>query len=202
MPIGRMPMQYTPTIQAGRLRHKIDLAQITSVQDSMGGSDQSLNVVYANVWAYIDALSGTEKFAAHEFVSQVSHRVIIRYMGASPSWQPGQAVQLGQLCIDSNGNWQQAQGNGITGTQAPTWAQIADEDTADGFGSTAFTWYNLGAPPPQTGVNAGMVVLFQNRVFQVESVLNPDERSKMLVLLCIEINDSRWNTASYPGDLD
>jgi len=29
-----------------------------------------------------------------------------------------------------------------------------------------------------------------NRAFQIEAVMNPDERNKMLVLLCVEINDS------------
>src|SRR6267378_9085 len=29
-----------------------------------------------------------------------------------------------------------------------------------------------------------------NRAFQVESVMNPDERNKLLILLCVEVNDS------------
>jgi SPP1 family predicted phage head-tail adaptor len=39
-------------------------------------------------------------------------------------------------------------------------------------------------------VTADMQVEFQGRRFQIEAVLNPDERNKMLQLLCIEVNDS------------
>ena len=30
----------------------------------------------------------------------------------------------------------------------------------------------------------------RGRLFQIETVLNPDERAKLLILLCIQINDS------------
>jgi len=202
MAFGTVVQRRSPALFAGRLRHKIDLAQVTNVQDSMGGGDPSLDVVYVNVWASIEALSGTEKFAAHEFVSQVSHQVVIRYIGAAPSWQPDNTYQLGALVIDSNGNLQQAQGNGLSGDVAPAWNGAAGGYTDDGSGSLAFRWYNLGPPPPNSGVNAGMLVLFQNRTYQIEAVLNPDERNKMLILLVIEINDSLQQTKSYPGDLE
>lgn len=203
MAFGTIVQKRTPVLFPGRLRHRIDIAQVTPTQDTMGGTNEAVDVVWANVWASIEALSGTEKFAAHEFISQVSHQVVIRYIGASPSWQPDITYQLGQTVIDANGNWQQAQGNGLSGSSAPDWNSEVGGYTPDGSGSLAFQWYNLGAPPPGTGVRANMLVLFQNRTFQIEAVLNPDERSKMLILLCIEINDSKWtNAASYPGDLD
>lgn len=203
MPIGRTPQTYTPQLFAGRLRHKIDLVNMTARQDSMGGADVELwDVVYANVWASVEALSGVEKFAAHEFISQVSHQVIIRYIGAAPSWLPGIAYQTGQLVKDSNGNLQQAQGNGISGQAAPVWNSQAAGYTQDGVGSLQFLWYNLGIAPPNTAITAGMRILFNNRAFDITTVLNPDERNKMLVLLCIEINDSRQQTISYPGDIE
>lgn len=187
---------------AGRLRHKIDIATIAPAQDDMGGSAQSATVVYVSVPASIEALTGTEKFAAHEFVSQASHQIVIRYIGASPSWAADNTYQLGALCIDANGNWQQAQGNGLSGAAAPVWNGAQGGFTADGAGSLAFQWKNLGTPPPSTGVVSKMVALFQNRQFQITTVLNPDERNKMLILLCVEINDFRYKCrAAYPGDL-
>lgn len=45
--------------------------------------------------------------------------------------------------------------------------------------------------PKDTPVTAAMQVLFQGRKFQIVSVENPDERTRKLVLRCIEINDSR-----------
>jgi SPP1 family predicted phage head-tail adaptor len=41
------------------------------------------------------------------------------------------------------------------------------------------------------------------RQFQIEAVLNPDERNKMLYLLCVEINESQNQvTPGAPGDLE
>ena len=36
-----------------------------------------------------------------------------------------------------------------------------------------------------------MQIVFQGRMFEIKNVLNPDERNKMLCLLCTEIGDSR-----------
>ena len=200
MAFGTVVQKRTPVIVAGRLRHIIDIVQPASSQDSMGGGDVRIaNVVFSNLPASIEALTGVEKFAAHEFVAQVSHQVVIRYIGAAQTWQPGVTVQIGQLCVDTNGNLQQAQGNGLTGAVAPAWASAGL--TPDGSGSLAFQWKNLGPASPNTGVTGGMWVWFQNRAFKIESVQNPDERSKMLILFCIEINDSRQLKINYPGGL-
>jgi len=200
MALGRIVQRYSPAMFAGRLRHIIDIVAPTPIQDDTGGTDVRIaQVVFSNLSASIEALSGVEKFAAHEFVSQVSHQVVIRYIGAAQSWQPGVTVQIGQLCVDANGNLQQAQGNGLTGAAAPAWASSGL--TPDGSGSLAFNWKNLGPASPNTGVTAGQWVWFQNRAFEIESVLNPDERNKMLMLLCMEINDSRQLNINYPGGL-
>lgn len=196
---GRIVQSYTPQMFAGRLRHQIDLVKVSSVQDDTGGINVNIDTVYANVWASVEALSGTEKFAAHEFVSQVTHRVVIRYIGNAPSWQAGFAVQQGTLCVDANGNLQQAQGNGITGATAPVWATQQGQLTPDGSPSLGFSWKLIVSPAPfNTGVVSGMQVWFNNRQFQIEAVLNPDERNKMLILLCIEVNDSRQQTPNFP----
>lgn len=123
MSFSRLIQKVTPTLCAGRLRHRIDIVQPNfNDQDSTGGFNLSDFTIVATVWGSIQALCGEEKFAAHEFVSQVSHQVVIRYT---------------------------------------------------------------------SGINSGMQVRFQGRTFQIEAVLNPDERNKVLILLCIEINDSR-----------
>lgn len=133
MPFGAIIQKRTPTLFAGRLRHKIDIVQPTDTQDSTGGFDISVNTVFANVWASVEALNGTDKFAAHEFVSEVSHQVTIRYL---------------------------------------------------------------------PGITASMQVWFSGRQFQINAVLNTDERNKLLILLCVEINDSRQQNPNEPGDLN
>ena len=37
-------------------------------------------------------------------------------------------------------------------------------------------------------------ILFRNRTFLVQGVLNPDERTKMLYLMCIEVADSAFES--------
>jgi SPP1 family predicted phage head-tail adaptor len=123
MGVSTVPQSNSPILQIGKLRHRIQIVQPGVTQDSAGGTTQTDATVLCTTWATIQALSGTEKFAAHEFVSQVTHSVYLRYRT--------------DFTIDSSMN----------------------------------VWYN-------------------GRTFQIEAVLNPDERNKMLQLLCIEINDA------------
>jgi head-tail adaptor len=201
MPYGRVIQRQTPVLQVGRLRHKIDIAAPTGAQDSTGGFTPGDGAVYVNCWASIEALTGVEKFAAHEFVSQVSHQIVIRYIGPAPQWNPTYNYITGALTLDPNGNLQQAQNDGLSGATQPTWNPTLGGTTADGDPSTGISWKNLGTTFPRTGVTSQMVVWFQGRNFQIESVLNPDERNKMLILLCIEINDSRQQIINQPGGL-
>jgi SPP1 family predicted phage head-tail adaptor len=124
-----VPQTNSPILQAGKLRHRIQIVQPDTTQDSAGGVSQADVKVLCTTWASIQALTGTEKFAAHEFISQVTHAIYMRYR-------------------------------------------------------TDFT------------VDASMNVLYNTRTFKVEAVLDPDERRKMLQLLCIEINDSAQDAAS------
>jgi len=200
MPIGALPQHRSPSMQAGKLRHRISIVRVSQVQDATGGFDLNTDVVYANVWASIEALSGTDKFAAHEFISQVTHQVIIRWIGAAPSWQAGFAYTPGVLVVDANGSLQQAQApGGVSGNTAPAWGLVYGSLTADTNPSFPFNWKNLGAAPLDTGVQAKMQIWYRQRQFQIEAVLNPDERTKMLSLLCIEINDSLQQKLLWGG---
>ncbi len=189
-------------IRAGLLRHRIDIVKVSSVQDSTGGWNASVDTVYANIWASIEALSGRETLVMEAQVSMVTHQIVIRYIGAAPSWQADYEYAAGFLVKDSNGNLQQAQSAGLSGNIAPTWNKVNNELTPDGDPSTGLSWKNLGVAAPYTGVTAAMQVWFQGRQFQITSVQNPDERNKMLCLACVEINDSRQQIPNgQPGGL-
>jgi head-tail adaptor len=188
-------------LQAGKLRHRIDIVKVSNVQDSTGGFNLSVDVIYANVWASVEALSGRETLVLESQASMVSHQVLIRYIGNAPDWQADTEYAAGALCEDENGNLQQAQVGGLSGADAPTWNQTAGGFTSDGDPSTGIEWKNLGVAPPYTGVTAALQVWFQGRQFQITSVQNPDERNKMLALMCLEINDSRQQITQQPGDL-
>lgn len=166
----------------------------------MGGQDVNVNVLYATVWASVEALSGSEKFAAHEFVSEVSHQVVIRYIGAAPSWLADSNYLTTAQIIDTNGNLQQPQGAGLSGATAPTWNPTQGQTTFDGDPSTGITWLNLGpAPQRVTGVNSAMQVWTDGVQMQVQAVQNPDRRNKMLLLQCLEINDSNQQNPTLVG---
>ena len=189
-------------LRAGKLRHRIDLVKVSSVQDSTGGFNLSADIIYANVWASVEALSGRETLVMESQASMVTHQVIIRYIGNAPDWQANTEYPLGAVCEDSNGNLQLAQAAGLSGPIAPTWNTVTGGFTADGAPSTGLEWKNLGVAPPYTGVTAGLQVWFQGRQFQICSVMNPDEKNKMLCLSCLEINDSRQQlNTNQPGDL-
>ena len=179
-------------LQAGRLRHRIDIVKVSPIQDSTGGVNFSQVVVFANVWASVEAMSGMETFAANTQVSASSHQIIIRYIGAAPSWQPNNLYAAGTLVKDSAGYLQQAQTPGFTSsTDAPIWNETEGMYTEDGDPSIGGTWLNLGPAPLSTGITSAMEVVFQGRLFEIKSVLNPTETNKMLCLMCTEIADSR-----------
>jgi SPP1 family predicted phage head-tail adaptor len=70
---------YTPVLMPGRMRHRIKILQPTLQQDTTGGLNVNQNAVVATTWASIEAMSAQEKFAAHEFITEVSHKIIIRW---------------------------------------------------------------------------------------------------------------------------
>jgi len=73
----------------GRLRNRIQIVLPVLKQDASGGVDLRKNIVLLTTWATIEALTAQEKFAAHEFTSQVSHKVIIRDPRSALPIDPG-----------------------------------------------------------------------------------------------------------------
>jgi len=184
-------------LQSGKLRHRIDIVKVSPVQDSAGGINFSVGIIYANVWASIESMSGMETWAAQSEVATGSHQIIIRYIPGAPGYVVGQNYTPGMLTKDNDGYLQQAQAPGGVAiiTDDSVWNETEGMFTEDGNPSIeTFTWLNLGVAPPYTGVTAAMQVRFQGRQFQINNVMNPDERSKMLCLMVTEINDSRQQT--------
>jgi SPP1 family predicted phage head-tail adaptor len=70
---------YSPVLMPGRMRHFIKILVPTLQQDTTGGTQVTQDAVVAKTWASIEALTATEKFAAHEFISEVSHKIVIRW---------------------------------------------------------------------------------------------------------------------------
>ncbi|HZP33965.1 MAG TPA: phage head closure protein [Candidatus Acidoferrales bacterium] len=119
------------SLEAGKLRHLISILQVAPAQDSFGGvsTDQATETIYARVWANVETLTGRELYAAQQKVSQVTHRITMRYM---------------------------------------------------------------------PGIVARMNIGFGTRLFQIQAVENPDERPHVLILLCIERDNSALETPPTP----
>jgi SPP1 family predicted phage head-tail adaptor len=72
-------------LQAGKLRQRIKIVNPTLAQDTFGGTRIDVAAPFAIVWASVEALSGRELYAAQQKVSEVTHRVRIRWMrGVKP----------------------------------------------------------------------------------------------------------------------
>jgi SPP1 family predicted phage head-tail adaptor len=67
------------TIRAGKLRHRISIVTQTLVQDSFGGTSILDTELFVSARASIEALTGKELITAQQKVSEVTHRVTIRF---------------------------------------------------------------------------------------------------------------------------
>lgn len=84
---------------------------------------------------------------------------------------------------------------------ANCWASINALSGQEGFAASEFvsTSSHMVTIRYRPGVTTAMQVWFKGRTFQIVAVLNPDEKTKTLILLCSEINDSAQQTPSPSG---
>ena len=117
-------MPFSNRLQAGKLRHRIQIVKANGTVDSFGGVQPDLSswTVLHDAWAAIDTLNGRDMLASDQFMSSVNLQITIRF--------------------------------------------FPDVD------SSCRVWFN-------------------KKTFQITATINPDQRTKMLVLLCVEINDSK-----------
>ncbi len=75
----------------GNLRHRITLQKPVIIKDSIGQEVEEWREV-ATVWASVEPLSGKEYFNAQQVNSEISNKIIIRYINdLSSQW----VVQFG-----------------------------------------------------------------------------------------------------------
>ena len=73
-------MPLSNKLQAGKLRHRVEIVQPSGVQDSFGGvtQDPTLWTSVLTCWASIEAQSGRDQLAANQFAAVTSHKITIR----------------------------------------------------------------------------------------------------------------------------
>jgi head-tail adaptor len=80
-----------PILEAGKLRHRVNIMALSLARDSFGGYQINQSTVFAShVPASIETLSGRELLSAQTKVSQVTHRIRLRWM---PGIVPQQNIQ-------------------------------------------------------------------------------------------------------------
>lgn len=104
-------------MNAGQLRHRVTIQQLTRVEDEGGGYEENWADV-ATVWAAIKPLQGNERYEAQQVQSTLTHKVTIRY---------------------------------------------------------------------RVGIKPQMRIMYQGRIFNIESVIDIDEHHRWLELLCSEV---------------
>jgi len=66
-------------MQAGKLRHRVELQRVTNSQDPQSGANIETWQLFATVWASIEPLSARDFIAAQAAQNQISARAVIRY---------------------------------------------------------------------------------------------------------------------------
>lgn len=66
-------------MRAGKLRHRIEIQQKTITQDAYGAPVITWTK-FADVWASVEPLNSREFFAAQSVQSEVSGKIILRYL--------------------------------------------------------------------------------------------------------------------------
>lgn len=71
-------MPLSNRLQAGKLRHRIQIVRPSGTQDTAGGIDPAGMTPVVTTWAQIDTLSGRDMLTSDSFMSQVNLQVTIR----------------------------------------------------------------------------------------------------------------------------
>jgi len=66
-------------MQAGNLRHRVTIQQVTETRDDMGGVTQTWSTFAASLHAEIAPLSGRELLLARQVNAETTHRIRLRY---------------------------------------------------------------------------------------------------------------------------
>lgn len=73
-------------MQAGQLKHKLDIEMELNSQDAYGQLTQVWVVFLRGIWAAIEPISGREYFSSQHVNAEISHRIKIRYKaGITPN---------------------------------------------------------------------------------------------------------------------
>ncbi|QQK75091.1 phage head closure protein [Salicibibacter cibarius] len=83
-------------VRIGKLDKRIEIGDVEEVRQENGRYEEEF-VSYHKCWARVHPLSGSEKFAAQQIESELTHRVEIRYF---PGIRPQQVIKYGSRTFE------------------------------------------------------------------------------------------------------
>lgn len=66
-------------MNAGRLRHQVDIQQPVEAQNAFGEPEVTWTDVVTGIWAGIEPLRGREFFASRQTNAEIEARIVMRY---------------------------------------------------------------------------------------------------------------------------
>jgi len=109
---------------------------------------ETLGVWYITTPTSTVGISSEAETASFSYSNFRSNGVLSIWDNSLFGWVKSFAYQVGDLVLDSNGNIQQVQVAGTSGTTAPSWTTLFGAVTVD----SGVTWSNYGRPGPSTSV--------------------------------------------------
>ena len=86
-------------MEIGQLRHRVTIQSATISDNALGEPVQTWADI-AEVWARVEPITGTEKYASMHVQSEVNYRVVCRYQSALTGIAPDDRVEFGSRYFD------------------------------------------------------------------------------------------------------
>ena len=176
-------------IRAGQLRHQVTVEVSTETQNARGEAVQAW-AAERTLWVRIEPLLGRELVLAQQRVEDVTHRITMRYrdeMGIATGAQSASTLQdttktwaLNEFAASRvviAGGTGAGQSRMIVSNTATTLAVMPNWTTPpDGTSTYQVRWLM-----PKKRIN------YQGRIFNIQEILNIDEKNRELQLLVVEV---------------
>lgn len=66
-------------MNAGALKHRFEIYKFNENRNEFGEMEKS-EIKFAEVWGYIDAIKGDEKYINQKEITLLTHKIVIRYI--------------------------------------------------------------------------------------------------------------------------
>jgi SPP1 family predicted phage head-tail adaptor len=179
-------------IQAGRLRHRIDVQSSTEAADIYGEDDPTW-VTDNVVWASVEPITGKELDDAKNIIANVTHKVFIRYKAAKNLMSqqrflgPKQVTSLGAAISTTDGTSITVSSATEISDTGDFIIRIGSEDMIVTAGQGTTTWtVTRGAFGTTAATHADESVITKLVILNIKAIMNKDERNEFMRIDCTE----------------